>query len=718
MRARRLSRLHWAMFATLFASTANAVRLDPVMSQPSLRPVQVAGPGDGRLYVVGQDGDVQRIDEPGRGELLLDLREEVFRNGESGLLSMAFHPEFLVQGAPGEGLVWVYLSHRRGTQWERVDEDVLLRFRVPRGATAADPSSRREVLRLRSGSCHHGGQLLFGPPEGPFGTHHLYLSVGDGCGNADVASDWTSPKGKILRMIPAVGDEADPFTVPADNPYPGSPGLSALAIAKGVRNPWRCSFDESGALWIADVGSGGYEEVNVLQPGVRGVDFGWPDMEGPKCWMDGCAPFGVLPRWWYPTDDGCAIIGGLRYRGSAMPWLRGQYVFGDYSARSIEALSPASDGTWIARRIAEAPAAIQGIGEDADGEILVACWDWQAGVGSLLRLAGDPDPLTLEIMRWHPLGGSNDEPNRLRVHGGASAPEWSLEGDPLPAGARWSGMGLLDGTGAPAFPPQSFVLRATDSRGTSDVKHLCLGHELSEVSSVVTSGADPTAQVAWRQPGAYGAAIVPYVVLSSLTDGACATVEVASRSTYGDSERIEVNGIPRGVSEWTLPRIAVGADEFAAFGVQLLFPYDCPGVGLLSWRLDVTSGIFSCEDDDGDGVVSTYDACRTFADPGQAGRGEGDLIGDACDMAWGDVAPAGAPDGVVDVSDAVWLLRASVGLEIVTPDQVRRGDIAPYVVDYYGAARPTRGASATIDVSDAVAALRASVGLIRFAKPL
>jgi hypothetical protein len=49
------------------------------------------------------------------------------------------------------------------------------------------------------------------------------------------------------------------------------PGMLALVWAKGLRNPWRFTFDRAtDALYVADVGQGSIEEVNYTPAPRRG----------------------------------------------------------------------------------------------------------------------------------------------------------------------------------------------------------------------------------------------------------------------------------------------------------------------------------------------------------------------------------------------------------------------------------------------------------------
>ena len=80
----------------------------------------------------------------------------------------------------------------------------------------------------------------------------------------------------------------------------------------------------------------------------------------------------------------------------------------------------------------------------------------------------------------------------------------------------------------------------------------------------------------------------------------------------------------------------------------------------------------------------------------------------------GDVAPRGAPNGVVDISDVVTALRVSVGLESATPEEHAKADVAPSLRQ--GMLTLAQG-NGSIDVGDVVLMLRAAVGLEQLAWP-
>jgi glucose/arabinose dehydrogenase len=141
--------------------------------------------------------------------------------------------------------------------------------------------------------------------------------------------------GKILRIDPRPSG-AQPYTVPADNPFVGVAGARPEIWAYGLRNPWRFSFDSAtGDLWIGDVGQDTEEEIDLARAtrgrdAGKGENFGWNRMEGNDHLNDPVPDDVVAPVITHTHDDGwLAIIGGYVYRG-ALKGLRGVYLYSDY----------------------------------------------------------------------------------------------------------------------------------------------------------------------------------------------------------------------------------------------------------------------------------------------------------------------------------------------------------------------------------------------------
>jgi glucose/arabinose dehydrogenase len=278
-------------------------------------------PGESRdLYVVEKGGRIIRVEDGSADrEPFLDLSDEVSTGSEQGLLSVGFAPDY-----ERSGKFYVDFTDRAGDT--RIQEF----RRDPDDPARADPSSRRELLRIEQPfESHNGGLLLFGSDD------LLYVGTGDGGSAGDPmrnAQDLSSLLGKILRIDPA-RDGGRPYGIPASNPFVDEPGARGEVYAYGLRNPWRFSFDRvGGALSIGDVGQDSVEEVDLVSRSERrGANLGWSAFEGDERFNDDQqAPGAIPPVLTYPLDDACAVTGGYVVRDESLASLYGRYVYGDF----------------------------------------------------------------------------------------------------------------------------------------------------------------------------------------------------------------------------------------------------------------------------------------------------------------------------------------------------------------------------------------------------
>lgn len=374
-----------ALAAALLAGTV-AIPTAAADSRVSLR--QVLGgytrpllvthaPGGGRdIFIVEQTGRIKRATfSDGSWRKLgtfLDLSDIVNDprspgEGERGLLGLAFHPQYRLNGR-------FYVNYTRAGSGGRNGDTVIAEFRRLNDGTA-DPASRRVLLVVNQPrSNHNGGHMAFGPDG------KLYVALGDGGGAGDPggnAQDIRNRLGTLLRIDPLDPDGAGPkrYRVPRSNPRVGKRGVNDI-WAWGLRNPWRFSFDrKNGNLWIADVGQGQREEVNRSRSNANGRgagknrNYGWDRCEGRRAYPDTSrrCRFGTRPRYDYTHRAGrCSVTGGYVHRGpDARSW-RGLYVAGDFCG-ALFVLN--QKGKVKLARVTNRR--ISSFGEDADGRLFL-----------------------------------------------------------------------------------------------------------------------------------------------------------------------------------------------------------------------------------------------------------------------------------------------------------------------------------------------------------
>jgi glucose/arabinose dehydrogenase len=296
---------------------APGIVLEPVVSGLD-RPVYVTAPeGDPRLFIVEQSGLVRLLVG---GKLLaqpfLDLRDRVRSGGEQGLLSLAFHPRYAVNGR-----FFVNYTDRRG-------DTQVVRFRVSDDPNRAALDSATPILHVpQPYSNHNGGHILFGPDG------MLYVGMGDGGAGGDPQGNGQNRSGLLGDLLRIDVDRGDPYAIPPDNPFVGRRDVRGEIWAWGLRNPWRICFDPvDGLIYIADVGQNRWEEIDVAPADRGGINYGWNLWEGRHRYgRSGDASVEVMhPVLEYGRGDGCSVTGGYVYRGKAVPELIGHYVYADY----------------------------------------------------------------------------------------------------------------------------------------------------------------------------------------------------------------------------------------------------------------------------------------------------------------------------------------------------------------------------------------------------
>lgn len=349
-------------------------------------PTEVLAWPSGGLAVAEKTGSVVALTSDLDLKPILDLTTVVDFDGyEKGFLSIAIDPQF--KDYP---FLYVYYTMHHGddpsTTFAR-----LSRFPVVNGkAVIENELTILDISRNNQRDLHWGGAIRFGPDG------MLYLGIGDSACE-ECSQNLATLHGKIIRIDVREPTSDQPYRVPDDNPFVGVPEARPEIWAYGLRNPWRMAFDsENGRLWVGDVGDRFEEEISVA---TSGANLGWPVFEGflhrnykdhaledyivdPFKDEDFKEPIIAYSHIEDPDAFNCAVVGGLVYRGTAIPWLNGTYLFGDFCSGQIWVIDGTENAVWKMLEIADLDRPVSSFGTDADGEVLVLTFG-----GPILRLS-------------------------------------------------------------------------------------------------------------------------------------------------------------------------------------------------------------------------------------------------------------------------------------------------------------------------------------------
>ena len=253
---------------------------------------------DGRMLFTERIGRVRIYENCKLRPAPLFTVPDVEPSGESGLMSIALHPQFASNHL-------LYLSYAYKGDGQNV--------RVVRYREAETGLTDRKVIieNIPAAQFHAGCRLRFGPDS------KLYITTGDAT-QRELAQRLDSLAGKILRLN-------DDGTVPADNPFIGQQNARPEIWSYGHRNPQGIDWQPGTNLLFETEhgpsgfdGPGGGDEVNIVE---KEKNYGWPVIHHTQTHAGMEAPL-------LEYTPACAPASGMFYRGAQFPQFRGNFFFG------------------------------------------------------------------------------------------------------------------------------------------------------------------------------------------------------------------------------------------------------------------------------------------------------------------------------------------------------------------------------------------------------
>ena len=277
-------------------------------------------PSSGDLVITGRGGALWLWQAENGALQSLAGAPEVDARGQGGLLDITPAPDFAEtaqlylawSGADARGHTATHLGRARLDRAGQALRDLELLY-------VAEP--------FLNAQGHYGARIVVE-------RDHVFLGLGDrqrkDFGPDHIAQDLSNAYGAVIRL----GRDG---SVPPDNPFAGQPGVEGAIWSYGHRNIQAMArHPETGALWLAEHGESGGDEINIVE---RGGNYGWPlasfgvDYRSGRAFAPPHQPgdgfIAPVHHWPAGRADNFPPSGMVFYDGEAFPNWRGHLLIGN-----------------------------------------------------------------------------------------------------------------------------------------------------------------------------------------------------------------------------------------------------------------------------------------------------------------------------------------------------------------------------------------------------
>ena len=274
---------------------------------------------DGRAVVTEKGGTIWLLNKSGKKTGKLGNAPKVKARGQGGMGDFIAHPDFAKNRT-------VFLSYvQRDKKDGSLSGAVVERAKLILGSKNGQLSDR-EIIWSQSpkvtGNGHYGHRLAISPDG------YLFITSGERQ-KFNPAQNMDSNLGKVLRIN-------QDGSVPTDNPFYGSGGVTDEIWTLGHRNPLGIDFDSAGRLWVHEMGPRDGDELNLI---VRSANYGYPEVSNGKHYSgveipdhDSNPIYEAPKEYWVPaiSPSGFEI-----YDGGLLPDYKGSGFIGGLSSMAL-----------------------------------------------------------------------------------------------------------------------------------------------------------------------------------------------------------------------------------------------------------------------------------------------------------------------------------------------------------------------------------------------